>query len=58
MATEVDKFKAEVEMLGSEDAQEVDELCLKWLVKLTEDYGKEGKVAKSLLRLVRELLEI
>lgn len=54
----VEQFKSRAANIGDEDNQEVYESCMKWLKDMTRDYGKNGKIALTLLTTIEQLLEI
>lgn len=56
MAEEIDKFKEKVDI--ALNSAEIDECCIRWLRSTSSDYGKEGVIAKKLLDIICELLEI
>lgn len=44
----IHNFKAQANNARNEE--EVDELCLQWLLDKAKEYGKEGRAAELLLR--------
>jgi hypothetical protein len=40
------------------DEQDIDELCINWMNTLANDHGRDGQIAKELLKQVKILLDI
>jgi hypothetical protein len=53
------KFSDDVDRAAlKNDSAEVDRLCIGWLRSLCTQHGRDGDIAKNLLKSVGELLQI
>ena len=55
---DLDDVKEIVASATDNNCEEVDIVCLLWLEGITYSHGKDGKTARKLLAIVRELIDI
>jgi hypothetical protein len=51
------RFKAAIESAENGDqGTELDEVCWQWLETMTKDYGQDGKRARALMAIAKEMI--